>query len=86
MKEAKKRQQKYADKNSKNENFQTGDPVYLRNHRRTSKLDNKWTLCHRIVEQNGSVSFRVKNQLTGTTTKAHARHLRMANLEKWTIP
>jgi len=86
LKEAKKRQNKYADQNSKDESFQIGDPVYLRNHSRTSKLDNKWTSYYRIIEQNGPVSFRVKNQLTGTTTKAQARHLRMANLEEWTIP
>ena len=38
MKEAKRKQKEYADRNSKKENFQIGDPVYLKNHRRTSKL------------------------------------------------
>ena len=38
MKEAKKRQKEYADRGSKDGNFQVGDPVYLRNHRRTNKL------------------------------------------------
>ena len=42
MKEAKRKQKEYADRNSKEENFKIGDPVYLKNHRRTSKLDIKW--------------------------------------------
>ena len=53
---------------------------------RTSKLDNKWTPYYRIIEQTSPVSFKVKNQLTGTSTKAHARHLRPANIDNWEIP
>jgi len=43
LKQAKKRQNQYADKGSKEVNLKVGDPVYLKNHRKTSKLDNKWT-------------------------------------------
>jgi hypothetical protein len=53
---------------------------------RTSKLDNKWTPYYRIIEQTSPVSFKVKNQLTGKSTKAHARHLRPANIDNWEIP
>ncbi|VDI37072.1 Hypothetical predicted protein [Mytilus galloprovincialis] len=63
----------------------SGDTVYLKNHRKTSKLDNKWTPYYRIIEQTSPVSYKLKNQLTNKTTKAHARHIRLANLE-WDIP
>ena len=86
LKEAKKRQSKYADKGSKEVELKVGDPVYVRNHRKTSKLDNKWTPYYRIIEQTSPVSFIIKNQLTGSTTKAHARHLRPANIDNWEIP
>ncbi|KAK3108120.1 hypothetical protein FSP39_001638 [Pinctada imbricata] len=86
MKEAKKKQKKYADKKSKEENFQIGDPVYLRNHRRNNKLDIKWKPYFRIIDQTGPLSFKVKNQLDGTTTKTHARHLRQAKIDEWKVP
>lgn len=38
---AKQKQSKYADKNSQEVDFKVGDPVYLKNHRWTNKLDNK---------------------------------------------
>lgn len=37
MKEAKKKQKDQADKKSKDEEFQVGDPVYLKNNRRQNK-------------------------------------------------
>ena len=86
LKQAKKKQKEYVDRTAKEETIQVGDPVYLRNHRRKSKLDNKWTPYYRVVEQTGPVSFKVRNQLTGDVTKAHARHLRLANLDEWSLP
>jgi len=86
LKQAKKRQNKYADQNSQEIHLKVGDPVYLKNQRRTSKLDNKWTPYYRIIEQTSPVSFQVKNQLTGKSTKAHARHLRPANIDNWEMP
>jgi len=80
---SKQKQNKYADRNSREVNFKVGDSVYLKNHRRTRKLDNKWTPYYRITEQTTPVSFVVRNQLTGKTTKAHARHLRLANITDW---
>ena len=85
LKSAKKRQNRYANKNTVEINFKICDPVYLKNHRKTSKLDNKWTPYYRIIEQTSPVSYKLKNQLTNKTTKAHARHIRPANLE-WDIP
>jgi hypothetical protein len=86
MKAAKGKQKRYADRHSKEEHFQVGDPVYLKNHRRTSKFDNKWTPYYRIIEQTGPLSFIVKNQLNGVTTKTHARHIRPANIAEWPEP
>ena len=40
LKKEKKRQAKYADQNSKDQQFQIGDPVYYKIHRKTSKLQN----------------------------------------------
>ncbi|KAK3107412.1 hypothetical protein FSP39_013983 [Pinctada imbricata] len=86
MKEAKRKQKQYADKNSTEENFQIGDPVYVRNHRRDNKLDVKWQPYFRIIDQTGPLSFIVKNQLDGNTTKTHARHLRPAKIDEWKVP
>ena len=86
MKEAKRKQKEYADRNSKEENFQIGDPVYLKNHRRTSKLDIKWKGYYRITDQTGPLTFVCRNQLDGTTTKTHARHMRHAKIDEWKVP
>ncbi|XP_065928361.1 uncharacterized protein [Magallana gigas] len=85
MKEAKKKQKAQADKKSKDENFQVGDPVYLKNNRRQNKLDKKWLPYYRIIEQKGPVSFVVRDQLTGLTTKCHARQLRLADISHWPL-
>ena len=86
MKKAKRKQKEYADRNSKEENFQIGDPVYLKNHRRTNKLDIKWRPFFRITDQTGKLSFVCRNQLDGTTTKTHARHMRHAKIDEWKVP
>lgn len=64
LQKAKQKQSKYADKNSQDVDFKVGDPVYIKNHRRTNKLDNKWTPYFRIIEQTSPVSFIVRYQLT----------------------
>ena len=86
MKEAKKRQKEYADRGSKDDNFQVGDPVYLRNHRRTNKLYVKWSPFYRITKKTGDLSFHVRSHFDGTETKTHARHLRHANIDEWKVP
>ena len=85
MKEAKRKQKEYADRNSKEENFQIGDPVYLNNHRRTSKMDIKWKGYYRITDQTGPLTFVCRNQLDGTTTKTNARHMRHAKIDEWKV-
>jgi transposase InsO family protein len=85
MKEAKKRQKGLADRNSKEVCFKVGDPVYLKKHRRTGKLDSKWRSHFRIIKETGPLSYIVKDQLSGKTEKTHARHIRLANME-WKEP
>ena len=86
LKKAKRRQSKYADKNSKDISFEVGDPVYLKNHLRKSKLDRRWNPYWRIIKKTSPVTFLIRNQLDGKTTKIHAEHLRKANIEDWDIP
>ncbi|CAC5412397.1 unnamed protein product [Mytilus coruscus] len=85
MKKSKQRQAKNANKHSKDIKFEVGNPVFYKNHRRASKLLRKWTPYYRIIEQTLPVSFILKNQLDGTTTKAHAEQIRLAKLD-WKIP
>lgn len=86
LRKAKKKQKENADKNRKDINFQVGDAVYCRNHLRKSKLDSKWKPFYRIIEQKSPVSFIIKDQLTGNSMKAHAQHLKPANVDEWEIP
>lgn len=85
MKEAKKKQKDQVVKKSKDVEFQVGDPVYLKNNRRQNKLDKKWLPYYRITEQKGPVSFVIKDQLMGATTKCHARQLRLADISHWPL-
>jgi hypothetical protein len=86
MKLSKEKQKEQADKKSEDVQLQVGDPVYLKNNRRKNKLDKKWLPYYRIIKQTGPVSFVVKDQLTGATTKCHARQLRLADITLWPTP
>ena len=86
LKKAKKGQAKYANQNSEYTEFQIGDPVYLKQQQRKSKLEGRCCPYCRIIEQTSPVSFKLKNQLDGTVTKAHAEHMSLANLGDWEIP
>lgn len=46
MKEAKKKQKAQAIKKNKDEEFQTGDQIYLKNIKRQSNQDKKWLLFY----------------------------------------
>jgi hypothetical protein len=83
MKISKRKQKDQADKKSDEIQLQVGDPVYLKNNRRKNIFDKKWLPYNRIIKQTGPVSFVVKDQLTGTTTKCHGRQLRVADLTQW---
>ena len=86
LKQAKKRQAKYADKGTKQVEFQINDPVYYKNNQRKGKLDCKWKPFYRIIERKGPATYVIKNQLNGSTCKVHAEMLRAANLDEWDIP
>ena len=82
----KKRQAKYADKGTKQVEFQINDPVYYKNNQTKGKLDCKWKPFYRIIERKGPATYEIKNQLDGSTCKVHAEMLRAANLDEWNIP
>jgi hypothetical protein len=86
LKQAKRRQAKYADKSSIDTPFSVGDPVYYKNFRKSNKLEQNWHPYFRIIEQKGPVSFVIKDQLSGRTVKAHADQIRLANIDDWEIP
>ena len=79
------RSKRHYDRKVKGNDLKVGDPVYLFNTTRTSKLDSKWMPYYRILEQVTPVNFIIKNVIKGTTRKVHALHLRKANLE-WKVP
>ena len=81
LQKARKRQKRYADKNAQRVEFKVGSPVYYKNFRRTSKFAPNFLPYNRIIEQKGPVTFIIKSQLDGTTTKATADQLRLANLD-----
>lgn len=81
MKKAKARQAKYHDKNATDLTFEIGDPVYYKNHQRKGKLDTKWKPFYRIIDKTGPVSYIIKNQLNGSTTRVHAESLRPAKID-----
>jgi len=86
MKKARRRQAKYADRNSKPVEIKVGDAVYHKNHQRKNKLESKWSPYFRVMKQTSPVTFVIRNQLDGTTMKTHAEHLRLAKLEEWDLP
>lgn len=85
LKRAKKRQAKYANKGTKVVEFEVGDPVYYKNNQRKGKLDMKWKPYYRILERRGPVSYVIKNQLDGSTSKVHAEMLRLAKIDDWQV-
>ena len=86
LKKAKKRQATYADRDSKEVEFKVGDAVYYKNHQRKNKLDARWKPFYRIVEKRGPVTYIIRDQLEGTSIKAHAAHIKLANVDEWEIP
>ena len=45
----------------------------------------KYLPYYRIIEKEGPVSFVIRSQLDGSTTKAYAGDLRLANTGDWQI-
>ena len=71
LRKAKKRQAKYADRGTKEIKYKAGGPIYYQNPRK-GKFGMKYLPYYRIIEKKGPVSFVIKNQLDGYTTKAYA--------------
>ena len=86
LKKAKRTQAMYTDRNSKPVTLRIGDPVYYKNFTKKNKLDARWKPYFRIIAQKSPVSFIIKSQLDGVTTKAHAEQLRLAKIDEWEIP
>ena len=81
LKKQKARQARYADKSARDVDFKVGDPVFLKNHKKTCKLSPSWEPYYRIIEKKAPRTFRVKNQLTGEVVTSHAEHLILAKTE-----
>ena len=86
LKKAKKRQAKYANKNSEYIEFQVGNPVYLKQQQRKSKLEGRWCPYYRNIEKTSAVSFHLKKQLDGSEFRTHAENIRLADIDSWEIP
>ena len=86
IRKARRRQKKYHDRTAVEVNYKTGDPVYVYNNSRQSKLDDKWMTHYRVLEQTGPVTYTVRNQLTGDVRRVHAEHLKQADLTDWPMP
>ena len=71
---------------TKDVKFKVGDLVYYKNHHKRGKLDVRWRSYYVVIENTGPVSYRIRDQLTGSVTKAPAEHLRAASIEEWEIP
>ena len=81
MKKQKQKQAKYADRTARDVDLRVGDPVFLRNHKKTCKLSPSWEPYYRVIEQTSPRTFRVKNQLTGEVVKSNVEHLVLARTE-----
>ena len=86
LKKAKRRQARYADKNSHYTEFQVGDHVYLKQQQHKSKLQGWWYPYYRIIMKTTPVTCHLKNQLDGTISKADVEHLQLAQLDVGEIP
>ena len=49
-------------------------------------MTNVGPLYFRIVEKTSPVTYKIRDQLTGTVRKTHAEHLRLAQIDQWEIP
>lgn len=71
---------------TKDTTLEVGDLVYYKNHHKKGKLDVRWRPYYVIIEKTGPVSYRIRDQLTGSVIKTHAEHLRAASIDEWKIP
>ena len=85
MRKAKETRNEFANRKRKLINFKVGDPVFLKNFTKSTKLDKNWLTHYTIIEKRGPVSFKVRNQMTGKVKRVHANSLRLANIA-WKTP
>ena len=85
LKRAQRKRNEYANRGTKEESFQIGDPVLYRNHRKLNKLDARWLPNYYVVEVKSPVTYVIRNQLTTHKVKTHVNHIRRAPVE-WQIP
>ena len=86
IKQAKRRQAKYADRQSHDKDFKVGDTIFYKNYNKATKLQSNWRYFFRIIEKKGPVSFIIKDQLSDRTIKAHADQIHLAPVDEWEIP
>lgn len=61
--------------------------MYVRNHQRADKLDDRWLPHFRILRSLGKYSFEVQNQVSGKTKRVHAQDLSLAkDISQWKAP
>jgi len=65
--------------------FAVGDLVFYKSHKKTHKLDTRWSPGYVIIKQTTPVNFTIKDQLTGKTVKTHANSLKRAHVDDWEI-
>ena len=86
IKQAKRRQAKYADRQSHDKDFKVGDAIFYKNYNKATKLQSNWRPFFRLIEKKGPVSFIIKDQLSGRTIKAHVDQIHLAPVDEWEIP
>ena len=86
LQQARSKQAFYHDKRARDKEYEVGDPVYLYNNQRQSKLEKRWQSHYRIVTKHSSYTYTIKHQLTGDVRKVHAKHLERANISDWPMP
>ena len=86
MLKAKKTNIEKSEKRTKDVVYKVGDLVYYKNFHKKNRLGQKWLPFYVIIERTGPVSYRIRDQLTSSVTKAHAEQLRAANIDRWELP
>ena len=53
---------------------------------RQGKLDKRWDPYYRVIDQTGSVTFIIWDQISGKVKRARVNDLKLVGLKKWEIP
>ena len=85
LRKQQRKQAKYGNKKRKDVTYNIGDPVFYKKHVRI-KIEGRWRLYYRIIEQKSPVTYVLKNQLDNRTVEAHANDIKFAKVDTWHIP